>query len=62
MNTEKVKQRMSTLGVSQKQLAEACGVSQAYMSYLLKGLKQPSALIVKCIAETLACTMDELME
>ncbi len=62
MNGAKLLKILDQRGIRQSELAEAVGVSQAYISYLVKGLKQPTAVTLKRIADELGCTMDELME
>ena len=59
---EKLKKIMEEKGVSQAELAENVGVSQAFISYLLKGFKVPSVALLKRIADYLEVTMDDLVE
>lgn len=47
--------------VTQKELADAVGVSQGFISYLVKGQKKPSVELLKRIAEFLGMTMESLV-
>lgn len=60
-NHHKLKELMESLSVNQKELADAAGVSEAGMSYLVRGLKQPSLAVSKRIADRLGVTVDELL-
>ena len=43
-------------------VAEAAGVSQAFMSYVLHGYKLPSVPVLKRIADKLEVPVDELLK
>lgn len=58
---EKIKAAMEKNNVTQAELAENIGVSQAFVSYMLGGYKTPSVAILKSIADYLGVTMDELV-
>lgn len=47
--------------ISQAKLAENVGVSQAFVSFMIKGYKQPSVTLLKRMAEYLGVTVDELI-
>lgn len=49
-------------GLSQKQLSELIGVTQAYMSELEKGKKRPSLEVLKNLCNTLGCSADYLLD
>ncbi len=61
MNGEKLKALLDEKGIQQAELAENVGVSQAFISYLIKGLKQPSLVLIKRIADYLQVPIDELV-
>lgn len=58
---EKIKALLDEKNISQTELAEAIGVSQAMVSYIIKGFKTPSVSLLKRIADHLGVTMDELV-
>jgi len=43
-----------------RQLAEAVGISNPYLSQIERGLREPSETVLNAIAESLATTADEL--
>lgn len=58
---EKLKAVLDKKNISQVELAESVGVSQAFVSYMIKGYKQPSVTLLKRMAEYLGATVDELI-
>lgn len=60
VNTEKIREKMKQLGIKQKELAAAVGVSEAMITNILKGFKEPSIKVAKRIATELGCTLDEI--
>ena len=48
-------------GTSQSQLARDIGVSPAFISYMVKGSRQPSVAVLKRMSEHLNVPMDELV-
>lgn len=58
---EKLKAVLETKNISQVELADNIGVSQAFVSYMIKGYKQPSVTLLKRMAEYLGVTADELI-
>lgn len=58
---ENVKKLMDKQNVQQKDIAEAAGVSQAFISNMLKGYKIPSVQVLQRIAEYLGVTVDDLI-
>lgn len=58
---EKLRKIVFERNIKQSDLAEAAGVSQPFMSNILKGYKQPSLAVMKRIADYLALTIDELL-
>lgn len=59
--SESIKSLLEEKNVTQAELAENVGVSQAMISYILKGYKTPSVQLLKRIADYLGVTMDELV-
>lgn len=59
---DKIKKAMDEKRITQAELAEAAGISQAFMSYILNGYKMPSVPVLKRIADKLGVTMDDLIE
>ena len=57
----KLENVLKAKGVSQAKLAEDVGVSQEFVSYMIKGYKQPSVTLLKRMAEYLGVTADELI-
>jgi transcriptional regulator with XRE-family HTH domain len=60
VNTKKLKKLMEQKGMNQEALADAVGVTQAAMSYILRGLKDPSLKTIVNISKVLGCTIDEI--
>lgn len=58
---EKIKELMKEKGISSIQLATAVGVSQAMMSYILNGLREPNVATLARMAKMLECTVDDLL-
>lgn len=57
----KLKELMESRSVTQKELADVAGVSEAGMSYFVRGVKQPSLAVAKRIADRLGVTVDDLI-
>lgn len=47
--------------ITQKELAENVGATQAMISYIVKGYKTPSVPLLKRIADYLGVSMDDLV-
>ena len=60
--TKRIIELMKENGVSQVKLAEISGVSQAFISNMLKGYKMPSVIVLKRIADYFNVTVDELIK
>lgn len=58
---EKLKEVLKEKNVTQAELAENVGVSQAFVSYMIKGYKQPSVTLLKRMAEFLSVPMERLI-
>ena len=55
-----IKQKREEMGITQEDLALACGVSQGFITAIECGRKNPSLPLAKQIATILGCTVDEL--
>lgn len=58
---KKIKELIEKNNVSQATLAEIAGVSQAFISCVLKGYKTPSVAVLKRIADYFGVSLDELV-
>lgn len=58
---DKLKNVLEQKGIQQKDLANEVGVSEAFMSYIIKGYKQPSVTLLKRMSEYLGVPMDDLV-
>lgn len=61
LNYAKLKRLMDERGVLQWELADSVGISEAAMSYILRGLKQPSLAVADRIAKQLDVSVDDLI-
>ena len=59
--SERIKELMKEKNVNQTQLAEIAGVSQCFISNMLKGFKTPSVAVLKRIADHFEVAVDELI-
>lgn len=62
MIAEKLRRLMKERGISQKELSEQAGVSQAFISHVLKGYKVPSVAVLKRIADYFETSADEFLK
>lgn len=62
MFSARLKAIRKALGLSQARLAELSGVSQAYISELEAGCKQPTLTILDKLASALGVSVTELIE
>lgn len=60
--SENIKRRMEETGVSQVKLSEVLGCSQPYVSAIVNGEKIPALFAAVKIADTLGCTVDDLVK
>lgn len=58
---EKLEEVLREKNITQTELAENIGVSQAFVSYMIKGYKQPSVTLLKRMSEFLAVPMERLV-
>lgn len=59
---ERMAELIRDKGLEQKELAEKVGVSEAMMSFLVRGLKEPSLAVLSRIAHELGVSVAELVE
>lgn len=52
---------LSLAGMTQKQLADAAGITEAAVSHYLKGDRTPRAAVVSKMAEVLNCSIEFLL-
>ena len=62
VNCEKIKQLMKAKGLDTYTLAEAVGVSQPMVSYIVRGLKEPSIAVLSRIASALGVKVADLLD
>lgn len=61
VNNEKIKELLGEKGIEQKELAAKVGISEAMMSFIVNGLKEPSLTILGRIAKALGVPAAELI-
>lgn len=61
-NYERMNELIREKGIDQKTLAEAVGVSSQAISFLARGLKDPSLALLGKIAHVLGVTATELIK
>lgn len=62
VNNKKIESIMRDKGIMQKEIAEAVGISEQMVSYIIRGLREPSLAVLSRIAKVLGCTTAELIE
>ena len=62
VNYERIKQLMEEKGITNKALADAVGVSDMMVGYIIRGLREPSLTILARMAKVLDCTTASLIE
>lgn len=60
MMGDRIRKKREEMGLSQKELAEAAGVTRTFISYCEGGLKIPSVPVLSQIADKLNVSMDYL--
>ena len=58
----RIKELMEERKVSQVELSEAAGVSQSFISNIIKGFKDPSIVVMKRIADYFKKPIDYFIE
>ena len=62
VNHERIKELIAEKGIEQKELAAQVGVSATMISYIVKGLKEPSVAVLARIARQLGVSAAELIK
>jgi DNA-binding Xre family transcriptional regulator len=62
VNTEKLVELMEKRGILATDLANQVGISNPMMSYITRGMKQPSVEVLVRIAGALKCKVDDLIK
>ena len=61
VNGERIKALMKEQGILNKDMAEVVGVTEAMISYIIRGLREPNVSTMARIAKRLGVTVDELL-
>ena len=61
VDKEKLKKLLEDSNIEQKQMAAMVSISEAMMSFIIRGLKEPSLGVIVRISEVLGCTVDDLI-
>ena len=59
--SEKIKKLLAEKNITLVELAKNVGVTEAFISYVINGYKQPSVAVFKRIADYLGVKMDDLI-
>ena len=64
VDREKIEALRKSAGLTQEEFAASLGLTPVprFIDHIEKGYKQPSAALLKRMAELFGCTMDELMK
>ena len=62
VNTKKLAELMEKRGILASELANQVGISNSMMSYIARGMKQPSVEVLVRIAGALECKVDDLIK
>ena len=62
INGERMKELMKEQGITNKELAEAVGVTEAMISYIIRGLRDTTVGTMVRIANRLGVGIDEIVE
>lgn len=61
IDSNKVDVLMTSKGITNRQMAEDVGISEAMMTYIRQGKRRPGLEIAVLIAEKLGVTVDDLL-
>ena len=61
LNTEKLKKLMDEQRLNNRKLADAIGVTEQFVHYMVKGQKQPSLAVYADMCNVLGVSKDELV-
>ena len=62
LDGEKIKARLSDVGLSSARLAEVVGVSKGMMSFIINGKRDTTVTVACRIAQVLDCGLEELLK
>lgn len=58
---DKLRQHIKAADITQADLANKVGISTAMVSAIINGVRQPSVMVLKRMAEILGCQMEDLI-
>ena len=61
VNGERIKELMKEQGITNKELAEAVGVTEAMISYILRGQRDTTVRVIAHIASRLRGTVNDIV-
>lgn len=61
INGTKIKKLMNERGITNKEMAQSAGLSEAMMCYIIQGFREPNVSAFARIAQKLNVTVDELL-
>lgn len=61
VDCEKIRSLIAEKKLEQKDVAEAVGVSEQMISYIVRGLREPSVTVLSRIAKVLDCAPGDLI-
>lgn len=61
INGTRIKELMREQGITNKELAEAAGVTEPMISYVLRGYRDTTVSVMVRIANRLGVTLDEIV-
>lgn len=62
VNGAEIKRLMKEKGISNRDMAKTAGLSEAMMTYVIQGLREPNVAALVRIAKKLDCTVDALIK
>ncbi len=62
VDRRKIQKLREAAGLTVTEVSGKIGTSKAFLSYVERGLKQPSAAVLKKLADILGTTMNDLMK
>ena len=61
VNGERIKELMKEQGITNKELAEAVGVTEAMISYIIRGQRDTTVRVISQIAGRLGVTVNDIV-
>lgn len=62
LDCKKLEEKIQQSGKSQRELASIIGISEALLTYIKKGFRDPSLAVAGRLARALGSTIDELLK